>query len=250
MVTKLGLIKNTHRKCLVGLAGNQAAEQVEGGGGLIVRNHVTSVEDADVGEVAGVTDRSPRLTTRGGDGVVVGVDKLVLTRPLHRVQQGRGTIVVANQIVLTVVEDDGDGGEQVRDQSEVAALKVVLEVLVDTRAARLPGAVSNTKLGADVVLVQPLGDGVKVVAERAIALLTNIINVDVAGGLEADLHDHVAVKEGTIVISAVDIISAGLVLLVGRVEGRLVDLLVVVQEGSIRVRLNDGVDPAVSNSHT
>jgi hypothetical protein len=235
---------------LVGSVGDEAAKEVQSSGGLIMRNHVASVENANIGEVTRVTDGTPGLTVGGRDGVVVSVDELVLSGPLHIVQHGGSTVVVADKIVLTVVENDGHGGEEIGNKVQIRALKVTLEVLVDTLVAILPGAVSDTELLANEVLVQPLGDGVKVVAERSVALLADIVNVDVSGTLEADLHDHIAVIEGRIVVTALDIRSAGLVLLVGRVHGGLVNLTVIVQEGSIRLGLDDGIHPTVSDGDT
>lgn len=211
---------------------------------------MSGVENTDIGKVARVANSSPGLTVGGRDGVVVGIDELVLSGPLHGVEEGGSTVVVADKIVLTVVENDGHGGEQIGNQVQIRALKVTLEVLVDTLVAILPGAVSNTELLANEVLVQPLGDGVKVVAERTVALLADIVNVDVSGILEAGLHDHVAVIEGAVVVTALDIRGAGLVLLVGSLQGGLIDLAVVVQEGSIGLGLNEGVNPTVTDGNT
>lgn len=60
-----------------------------------------------------------------GPGVVVGRLEALLARPLKSVQHCRGTIVVADKVILAVVEDDRVRSQQIRDLVTVRHLEVV-----------------------------------------------------------------------------------------------------------------------------
>jgi hypothetical protein len=207
------------------------------------------VEDTDVGQVVVGTDSSGTLTSNG-PGVVVGSLEAILTRPLEGIKEGRGTIVVANKVILSIIEDNRHCGEKIRDLVAVRDLKVVLEVLVDDVVASGPGAVRNTKTLTSSGQVDVVDNVVEVVAERTLARLADIVDVDVSGVRQADRHDLVAVVEGIRVVTALDVLNTRLVLALCLGHGGVVNLVVVVEERSIRARLNQRIGPSVSDGET
>jgi len=176
-----------------------------------MRNHVTSVGDSEVNEVLVLADRTRSLASNDPGGVG-SVGETRLARPLHAVEHGVSSKVVAHEVVFAVVEDDSDFAEDVWNQVEVASLEVVNEILINAVRACLPSAITNAELVADSLLVDPADNGVEVVAQRTIALLSDVIDVDVTSSVQANGFDLTAGIEGVVKIARVDIRGAGLVL--------------------------------------
>jgi len=190
-----------------------------------MRNHVTSVGNANIGKVLVLSDRASVLTADGPGGVG-SREETRLASPLHAVEHGIRTEVVADKIVLTIVEDDTDLAQDAGDHVQIATLEVINEVLVDLVGASLPSAVTDAQLCADSLLVDPADNGVEVVAQSSVALLTDIVDVDVSSSAQDDLLDLAARVESTVEVTRVDILSAGLVLLLSLVHDTAVDEVV------------------------
>lgn len=124
-----------------------------------------------------------------------------------------------------------------------------LQILVDTLVAGRPRAVRHTETLAGGGQVDVVDNVVKVVAERAVARLANVVDVDVARVGQADGHNLVAVIERIGIIAILDVRLARLVLVLGRLHRDVADLIVVVQERSIRRRLDQRISPTVADSN-
>jgi len=210
---------------------------------------VTSVGDTNIGKVLVLSDGASGLTTNNPGGVGSG-DEAVLARPLHLVEHGISTEMVANEVIFTVVENDGDLSQKPGNQVQITTFEIINEVLIDSVRAGLPSAVTNAQLGADSLLVDIVDNRVKVVAQSTIALLTDIINVDVTSSTQDDGLDLTAGVEGAVVVTRVDIRSAGFVLLLSLVHDTAVNEAVGIEIRSIAGSLDQWVSPAVTDGNT
>jgi len=210
---------------------------------------VASVGDAQVDKVLVLANGTSGLPSNS-PGSVGSTDKARLARPLHLVEHGISTEVIADKVIFTIVEDDTDLAQDGGDQAQIGTFEVINEILINSVRAGLPGTVTNAQLCADCLLVEPADNRVEVIAQSTIALLTDIVNIDVSSSAQDDLFDLAAGIESAAVVTRVDILGAGLVLLLSLVHDAVVDEAIGIEIRSIAGSLHKRVSPAVSDGNT
>jgi hypothetical protein len=121
--------------------------------------------------------------------------------------------------------------------------------LVDVLVASSPFNTADAEFVDDGGLSEVVLNVGEVVAQGTIALLADVVHVDVASGLETNAEDLVAVIEGIRVVTSFNVLLALNVGLVHLLNGVLVDQTIGVHERRIRLVLDEGVNQTVTNSN-
>jgi len=161
-------------------ASEQVVQEIQSILSLVVRNHVSSIVNHHVCKALVVSDTSCRLSSNVPCHIG-SLDPLVLSAPWHLIQKGRCSVEVANEIIVSVVEDDWVELKERYNIISVGVFEIsVFHGGIDVIVACFPGDV-HTQVSHDGGLVQVISDGIKVIAERRrIALSADIIVVDVS----------------------------------------------------------------------
>ncbi len=139
--------------------------------------------------------------------------------------------------------------QQLDEIESVRGLKVVNQVLVNVFIARSPLSVTNAELVDDGGLSKVVFDVAKVVAQIAVALLADVVHVDVTSSLTTNLDNQAAVAEGVRIFTSFDVLLALSVGLVHLLNDVLADQTVGVQVRSIRLVLDERINQTVTNSN-
>lgn len=151
---------------------------------------------------------------------------------------------------LTVVDKNTNVvSQQLGEIKLVRVLKVVDQVLVDIRVASSPRNSADAELVDDGRLSQVRNNVVKVVAQRTIALLADVVHVNVTGSGETNLEDFITIVEGITVVTSFNVLLALSVGLIHLANGALADQTIGVQVRSIRLVLDDGINQTVTDSN-
>lgn len=129
------------RQIRVVLAADEAREHVQRGLGHAERHHVRGIEHQQVGQVVELLHVAADERSRAGrvhdpDGSV-GVQELVSVRPVNRGQELLCAQVVANEVELAAVEQDGHGLDQSRQQLQSTSAFLAGQSIVDRTVAVL-----------------------------------------------------------------------------------------------------------------
>ena len=154
-------------------------------------------------------------------------------------------------IVFTVVDENANiVCQQLGDVESVREIVVIEQVLVDVITASGPLNTSDAKLVDDGGLIHIADYIVHVVAQRTIALLADVVDIDVTNIGSTNTHNHRAVIIGVIVVTSFNVFLAKNVLFVHFFQRFLVDQAMGVHVRSVGVVLDERIDPTVTNSNS
>lgn len=168
--------------CLGGpLAAEPAVEEVVGGLGLVVGNHVASLVDLHKGEVLSAADVAVVAAIDGELGGL-GLCVLGLALPLELLDPGAVAKPVADEVGVTGVDENGDLLEQGRDEVVHGLHPVTLEeeLHIDVGVAALVGVDFDAEGALDSRVVEVVGDvlgGSVAEVLGVLALLADVVDV-------------------------------------------------------------------------
>lgn len=164
------------------LATDPPIEEIQRRLWLIHRNHMSSTEYLEEGEVAAVLDLPVLVAIIKFDVLDIRLVEILLARPLESFGPGLVTEPVADEISITSVDQDWDLLKDAWYKTVEGLHPVPLEeeVTVDVKVATVVAADFNTELLLNLLLVQVLANPAKGgVAKIAgvFALATDVIDI-------------------------------------------------------------------------
>jgi len=181
------------------LAGNPAVDHLEGGNGLIVRDHVATTIDSQESEVAAALDGSSGRTVQENVILEGSLLEVLVAGPLESLGPGLVSKPVADIVQRTSVDQDRDLLEDTGYKT-VEGLHPVTgeeEVSVNVEVARVVLADLGTESLHDLRSVEVLADPVELIVAQAVAaaLLGDVVRVAASLLVRTD-HGVVAVDGG------------------------------------------------------
>lgn len=174
------------------MAIDESVEHVKGNGGLIHGHHVASSKDLEEGEALGSLGGTNLCTSKGvgsGGSFLEGG----LTRPLHIVCPGATTEVVADKVLSSRVDQNGDtGSENGGNIDSKVGDPVTEEFGVDNSIALGPPSLGVDVQGSlDGGLSKELVDRGEIVAERGnLTGDADVIHIDGTTDLRLRSHEN------------------------------------------------------------
>lgn len=178
-------------------------EELQTGLGLVEWHHVAGAKDAHESEVAAGLDLADLLAlvlvVHDLKVFQLGFSKLLVAGPFKGLGPGLVAEPVADEVGITGVDENWDLLEHAGDETMVWLHPVTMEeeITVNAAVAALVGLNFDTKGLHDRLLVEPLGDGVKLgVAERCHVLTLGADVIGVHAGLLVRSEDGAVAVHG------------------------------------------------------
>jgi hypothetical protein len=158
--------------------GNKSIEHIQSSNGLIHGNHMASIVNSVEGQVVQMS-----VFTEISELSVVKLGEIASTRPGDAVGQSFTTSPIADEIFITVIDEDSQSTVQKSAQSvgEIGD-PISTEFSVNGVVAFSPGSARDSKGLLDGVLFKEIVNEAQIVAEgKVFAGFSDVINVELRG---------------------------------------------------------------------
>jgi hypothetical protein len=181
--------------------GNKSIEHIQSSKGLIHRNHMASIINSVEGQVVQMS-----VFTEISELSVVKLSEIASTRPGDAVGQSFTTSPVADEILITVVDEDSQSTVQKSTQS-VGKISdpISREFSVDGVVAFSPGSARDSEGLLDGLLFKEVVNKAQIVAEgKVLAGFSDIIDVELRGVAHNSFNLSLALNQSEGVKSLLD----------------------------------------------